>query len=103
MSRAPSDPSGLTDRCGCPLGGSSEKPSEFLTSPMDSPFGDPFGDFPPIPSPRKGDYTSEFDSPLIADSDDFGVAYRNTPLFDDVGLFEPPSSSNDRAAPPATR
>ena len=28
-----------------------------------------------------------------------GPAYHDTPLFGDVGLFEPPSSSNKRAAP----
>ena len=82
--------------CGCPLGGSSAKPSEFLTSPMESPFDD----FLSTPGLRNDDYASEFTSPLIADGDDFGAPYHNTPLFDDVGLFEPPSSSDKRVAPP---
>ena len=82
--------------CGCPLGDSSAKPSEFLTSPMESPFDD----FLSTPGLRNDDYASEFTSPLIADGDDFGAPYHNTPLFGDVGLFEPPSSSDKRVAPP---
>jgi len=77
-------------------GDSSAKPSEFLTSPMESPFDD----FLSTPGLRNDDYASEFTSPLIADGDDFGAPYHNTPLFDDVGLFEPPSSSDKRVAPP---
>jgi hypothetical protein len=79
--------------CGCPLGDSSAKQSEFLTSPMESPFDD----FLSTPGLRNDGYASEFTSPLIVDSDDFGAPYHNTPLFDDVGLFDPPSSSEKRA------
>jgi hypothetical protein len=77
-------------------GESSAKPSEFLTSPMESPFDD----FLSTPGLRNDDYASEFTSPLIADGDDFGAPFHNTPLFDDVGLFAPPSSSDKRIAPP---
>jgi hypothetical protein len=76
-------------------GDSSAKQSEFLTSPMESPFDD----FLPTPGLRNDDY-ADFTSPLIADGDDFGAPFHNTPLFDDIGLFEPPSSSDKRAAPP---
>jgi hypothetical protein len=76
-------------------GDSSAKPSEFLTSPMESPFDD----FLPTPSLRNDDY-ADFTSPLIADGDDFGAPFHNTPLFDDVGLFDPPSSSDKRVAAP---
>jgi len=75
-------------------GDSSAKANEFLTSPMESPFDD----FLSTPGLRNDDYASEFTSPLIADGDDFGAPYHNTPLFDDVGLFEPPSSSDKRVA-----
>ena len=81
--------------CGCPPGDSSAKPSEFLTSPMESPFDD----FLSTPGLRNDDFASDFTSPLIADGDDFGAPYHNTPLFDDVGLFEPPPSSDKRVAP----
>jgi len=59
----------------------------------------PFDDFLSTPGLRNDDYASEFTSPLIAGGDDFGAPYHNTPLFDDVGLFEPPSSSDKRVAP----
>jgi hypothetical protein len=75
-------------------GDSSAKPSEFLTSPMESPFDD----FLSTPGLRNDGYASEFTSPLIADGDDFGAPYHNTPLFDDAGFFEPPSSSDKRVA-----
>jgi len=77
----------LTD-CGCSPGDSSAKPSEFLTSPMESPFDD----FLSTPGLRNDDFSPDFTSPLIADGDDFGAQFHNTPLFDDAGLFEPPSS-----------
>jgi hypothetical protein len=77
-------------------GDSSAKPNEFLTSPMESPFDD----FLSTPGLRNDDYASEFTSPLIADGDEFVGPFHNTPLFDDVGLFEPPSSSDKRVAPP---
>jgi hypothetical protein len=69
-------------------GDSSAKPSEFLTSPMESPYDD----FLATPGLRNDDYASDFTSPLIADGDDFGAPFHNTPLFDDAGFFEPPSS-----------
>jgi hypothetical protein len=84
----------LTD-CGCPLGDSSAKQSEFLTSPMESPFDD----FLSTPGLRNDDFTSDFTSPLIADGDDFGAPLHDTPLFGDAGLFDPLSSSDKRAAP----
>jgi hypothetical protein len=68
------------------------KQSGFLTSPMESPFDD----FLPTPGLRNDDYAPDFTSPLIADGDDFGAPFQDTPLFDDVGLFEP-SSSDKRA------
>jgi hypothetical protein len=86
-------PESLTD-CGCPLGDPAAKESDFLTSPMESPFDD----FLSTPGLRNDGYASEFTSPLIADGDDFGAPYHNTPLFDDVGLFDPSSSSDKRAA-----
>jgi len=80
--------------CGCPLGDSSAKQSDFLTSPMESPFDD----FLPTPGLRNEDFTSDFTSPLIVDGDDFGASLDDTPLFEDAGLFEPISSSDKRAA-----
>jgi hypothetical protein len=74
--------------------GDSAKPSVFLTSPMESPFDD----FLSTPGLRNDDFASDFTSPLIVDGDDFGAPYHNTPLFDDVGLFEPPQSDK-RVAP----
>jgi len=68
-------------------GDSSVKQSDFLTSPMESPLDD----FLSTPGLRNGDFTSDFTSPLIADGDEFAAHYHDTPLFDDVGLFEPPS------------
>ena len=82
-------------QCGCPPGDSSKQP-EYLTSPMESPFDD----FLSTPGLRNDDFSTDFTSPLIADGDDFGAPYHNTPLFADVGLFEPPSSSDKRPAPP---
>jgi hypothetical protein len=82
----------LTD-CGCPSGDSSATRSEFLTSPMESPFDD----FLSTPGLRSDDFAADFTSPLIADGDDFGARFHDTPLFDDAGLFEPPSSSDKRA------
>jgi len=73
-------------------GGSPTKQSEFLTSPMESPFDD----FLSTPGLRNDDF-ADFTSPLIADDDDFGAVFHNTPLFEDVGLFEP-SSSDKRAS-----
>jgi hypothetical protein len=84
----------LTD-CGCPLDDSSVKRSEFLTSPMESPFDD----FLSTPGLRSDDFAQDFTSPLIADGDDFGARFHDTPLFDDAGLFEPPSSDKRSAAP----
>jgi len=85
----------LTD-CGCSPGDSSaQPPSEFLTSPMESPFDD----FLSTPGLRNEDFPSDFTSPLIADGDDFGASFHDTPLFEDAGLFEPHSSSDKRAAP----
>jgi hypothetical protein len=75
--------------------GDSSRQNEYLTSPMESPFDD----FLSTPGIRNEDFPSDF-SPLIADGDDFGAPFHNTPLFDDVGLFEPPSSSDKRPAPP---
>jgi len=60
----------------------------------------PFDNFLSTPGLRNDDYASEFTSPLIADGGDFGAPFLNTPLFDDVGLFEPPSSSDKCVAPP---
>ena len=86
-------PESLTD-CGCPPGDSSAQ-SEYLTSPMESPFDD----FLSTPGLRNEDFPSaDFTSPLIVDSDDFGAPFQHTPLFDDVGLFEPPPSSDKRPA-----
>ncbi|KAF9783455.1 hypothetical protein BJ322DRAFT_153321 [Thelephora terrestris] len=71
------------------------KPSDdFLTSPMEE---SPFDDF--LSTPALGGDFQDFTSPLIFESDDVGAPYHNTPLFDDVGLFEPPSSSDKRTAP----
>ena len=69
-------------------GDSSAKPSEFLTSSMESPFDD----FLSTPGLRSDDFSPDFTSPLIADGDDFGAQFHHTPLFDDAGLFEPPPS-----------
>jgi hypothetical protein len=68
---------------------------EFLTSPMESPFDD----FLSTPALRNGDFAPDFTSPLIADGDDFGASYHDTPLFEDAGLFEPSSTSDKRVAP----
>jgi hypothetical protein len=87
-------PESLTHR-GCPPGDSSRQ-SEYLTSPMESPFDD----FLSTPGLRNEDFPADLFSPLIADGDDFGAAYQNTPLFDDAGFFEPASSSDKRPAPP---
>ena len=76
--------------CGCPPGDSS-KQDEFLTSPMESPFDD----FLSTPGLRNDEFGPDFTSPLIADGDDF-THFHDTPLFDDVGLFDPPSSSDKR-------
>jgi len=46
---------------------------------------------PRPPSCQDDDYVSEFTSPLVAYGDEFGALFHNTPLFDNVGLFEPPS------------
>ena len=81
--------------CGCPPGDPSAKQSEFLTSPMEE---SPFDDFLPTPGMRNEDFTAEFTSPLIVDGDDFGAPLHDTPLFEDVGLFDPLSSSDKRAA-----
>lgn len=75
-------------------GDSTVKQSEYLTSPMESPFDD----FLSTPGLRGDDFTSDFFSPLIADGDDFGAHFNDTPLFDDAGLFEPPSSDKRAAA-----
>jgi len=75
-------------------GDTSSKQNEFLTSPMESPFDD----FLSTPGLRNDDFGPDFTSPLIADGDDFGAQFHDTPLFDDAGLFEPPSSSDKRAA-----
>jgi hypothetical protein len=80
----------------CAGDSSAKPPSEFLTSPMESPFDD----FLSTPGLRNDDFASDFTSPLIADGDDFGVHYHDTPLFEDVGLFEPPSTSGKRVAAP---
>ena len=84
----------LTNR-GCPPGDSSRQ-NEYLTSPMESPFDD----FLSTPGLRNEDFPADFTSPLIADGDDFGAPFQNTPLFDDVGLFEPHSSSDKRPVQP---
>jgi hypothetical protein len=75
-------------------GDSSAKQNEFLTSPMESPFDD----FLSTPGLRNDDFSPDFTSPLIADGDDFGAQFHDTPLFDDVGLFEPPSSDKRATA-----
>jgi hypothetical protein len=75
-------------------GDSSAKPSEFLTSPMESPFDD----FLSTPGLRNDDFSPDFTSPLIAEGDDFGAHFHDTPLFDDAGLFEPPSSDKRATA-----
>ena len=80
---------------GCTPDDSSANQNEFLTSPMESPFDD----FLSTPGLRNDDFVGDFTSPLIADGDDFGAPFHNTPLFDDIGLFEPPSSSDKRPAP----
>lgn len=85
----------LTD-CGCPPGDSSVKPSEYLTSPMESPFDD----FLSTPGLRNDDFAPDFTSPLIVDGDDFGAPFHDTPLFDDAGLFDTPSSSDKRVPQP---
>jgi len=82
----------LTD-CGCPSGDSS-KQNDFLTSPMESPFDD----FLSTPGLGNDDFSPDFTSPLIADSDGFGAQFHDTPLFDDAGLFEPPSSDKRATA-----
>jgi len=74
--------------------GDSSKQNEFLTSPMESPFDD----FLSTPGLRNGDFSPDFTSPLIADSDDFGAQFQDTPLFEDAGLFEPPSSDKRATA-----
>ena len=79
--------------CGCSSGDSSTKQDEFLTSPMESPFDD----FLSTPGLRNDEFGPDFTSPLIADGDEF-THFNDTPLFDDVGLFEPPSSSDKRAS-----
>jgi hypothetical protein len=56
----------------------------------------PFDDFLSTPGLGNGGCPSDFTSPLIADGDDFGAPFHNTPLFDDAGLFEP---SDKRVAP----
>ena len=87
------NPESLTN-CGCPPGDSSTKPSEFLTSPMESPFDD----FLSTPGLRSDDFAPDFTSPLIADGDDFGAHFNDTPLFDDIGLFEPLSDKRTAAS-----
>lgn len=79
--------------CGC-TPGDPQNQSDYLTSPMESPFDD-FLSTPAL----VGDQFPDFTSPLIMDGDDFGAPYHDTPLFGDVGLFEPPSSSDKRTAP----
>jgi hypothetical protein len=74
-------------------GDSSTKQNEFLTSPMESPFDD----FLPTPGLRNDEFGPDFTSPLIADGDEF-THFNDTPLFDDAGFFEPPSSSDKRAS-----
>lgn len=74
--------------------GDPQNQSDYLTSPMESPFDD-FLSTPAL----VGDQFPDFTSPLIMDGDDFGATYHDTPLFGDVGLFEPPSSSDKRTAP----
>ena len=86
---------GSLTNCGCPPGDSSVKRSEYLTSPMESPFDD----FLSTPGLRNDDYSLDFTSPLIADGDDFGAHFHDTPLFDDIGLFDAPPSSDKRVAP----
>jgi len=56
----------------------------------------PFDDFLRTPALRNDDF-NEY-TPLIVDGDDFGAPFHDTPLFGDVGLFEPPASSDKRAA-----
>ena len=66
-----------------------------MTSPLESPFDD----FLSTPGLRNDEFVPDFISPLIADGDDFGADFHDTPLFDDVGLFEPPSSDKHAALP----
>ena len=58
----------------------------------------PFDDFLSTPGLRNDEFASDFISPVIADGD-FGADFHDTPLFDDVGLFEPPSSDKHAALP----
>jgi hypothetical protein len=80
--------------CGCPPDPQTKPSEDFLTSPMEE---SPFDDF--LSTPALGGDFQDFTSPLIFESDDVGAPYHHTPLFDDVGLFEPPSSSDKRTAP----
>ena len=96
----------LTD-CGCHTGDSSAKQGEFSISPIRSPLGGlPYtpcsrdDDFIRTPGSRNDDFPSYFAPPLIADGDYFAAPYPSTSLFDDAGLFEPPSSSDKREATP---
>ena len=59
----------------------------------------PFDDFLSTPGLRNDEFVPDFTSPLIADGDDFGADFPDTPLFDDLGLFEPPSSDKHAALP----
>jgi hypothetical protein len=57
----------------------------------------PFDDFLSTPGLRSDEFAPDFTSPLIADGDEFGAHFNDTPLFDDVGLFDP-HLSDKRAA-----
>ena len=57
----------------------------------------PFDDFLCTPGLRNDDFAQDFTSPLIVDGEGFGAPFRDTPLFEDAGLFEP-SSTDKRAA-----
>lgn len=80
---------GLLTECCYPLGDPQIKQSENLASPMGSS-----DDFPCTPSPGGGYFTN----PLIADGDQLGAPFRNTPLFDGDGLFE---FLSDKHPPPS--
>jgi len=64
--------------------------NDFLTSPMESPFDD----FLSTPGQKQDDY-SELTSPLIADND--GGSF-DSPLFHDIGRYEPPSAPKQPTA-----
>ena len=77
----------LTD-CDPPLDDSSTEPGGYLFSPMESPLDD----FLSTPGLRNDDLYPDPVNPLIVEDTDL-AHFDDTPLFDDAGLVDPPSSS----------